>query len=248
MQFIGIIPARYASSRFPGKPLINIGGKTMIQRVYEQVSKALEWVYVATDDERIFNHVQSFGGKVVMTSNDHKSGTDRCSEAIKIIQASEEEKHFDVVMNIQGDEPFIKPEQLRILMGCFEDSTVQIATLAKLIEVEEEIFNPNVVKIILNKEGNAIYFSRSPIPYIRNEKQENWQQSFAFLKHIGIYAYKISILKQLTMLAPSSLEIAESLEQNRWLENGYSIYVKTTKFETFAIDSPDDIDKIKNLL
>jgi 3-deoxy-manno-octulosonate cytidylyltransferase (CMP-KDO synthetase) len=248
MQFIGIIPARYASTRFPGKPLIDIGGKTMIQRVYEQASKALEWVYVATDDERIFNHVQSFGGRAVMTSANHKSGTDRCSEAIKIILAGEEGKRFDVVINIQGDEPFIKPEQLRLLMGCFEDASVNIATLAKPIEDNEDIFNPNVVKVIRNKECNAIYFSRSPIPYIRNEQLENWQQAFSFLKHVGIYAYKISVLKQLTVLAPSLLELAESLEQNRWLENGHSIYVETTKFETIAIDTPEDLNKIKPLL
>jgi 3-deoxy-manno-octulosonate cytidylyltransferase (CMP-KDO synthetase) len=248
MQFIGIIPARYASTRFPGKPLIDLGGKTMIQRVYEQASKALEWVYVATDDERIFDHVQSFNGKVVMTSKNHRSGTDRCSEAIKIIQANEEGRQFDVAINIQGDEPLIKPEQLRLLMSCFEEESIQIATLAKLIEDNDEIFNPNVVKVIRNKDCNAIYFSRSPIPYIRNEQQENWHKAFSFLKHIGIYAYKISVLKHLTMLVPTPLEIAESLEQNRWLENGHSIYVETTKFETFAIDTPEDLEKIKPLL
>lgn len=247
MQFIGIIPARYASTRFPGKPLADIGGKTMIQRVYEQASKALDTVYVATDDERIAQNIESFGGKYVMTSKDHKSGTDRCSEAIKKIQMDEPEKKFDVIINIQGDEPFIKPEQLRLLMSCFVDENVQIATLAKPIEEEEELFNPNIVKVIRNKDSNAIYFSRSTIPYIRNEDKSNWLKSFGFLKHIGIYAYKTLTLKQLTLLQPSSLELAESLEQNRWLENGYAIYVEPTKFETLAIDTPEDLEKVKGL-
>jgi 3-deoxy-manno-octulosonate cytidylyltransferase (CMP-KDO synthetase) len=248
MNFIGIIPARFASTRFPGKPLIDIGGKSMIRRVYEQASKALKWVYVATDDEKIAGHVESFDGKVVMTSKDHKSGTDRCSEAIKIISEIEGNINFDVVVNIQGDEPFIKPEQLRLVMSCFEDSAVNIATLAKPIEDSNEIFNPNVVKVIRDKELFAIYFSRSPLPYVRNEIQENWHNNFQFLKHIGIYAYKTTVLKQLTAMAPSSLELAESLEQNRWIENGYSIYVETTKFDTIAIDSPEDLKKIEHLI
>jgi 3-deoxy-manno-octulosonate cytidylyltransferase (CMP-KDO synthetase) len=248
MNFIGIIPARFASSRFPGKPLIDIGGKSMIQRVYEQASKALKWIYVATDDERIAEHVESFEGKVVLTSKDHKSGTDRCSEAIKIISDIESNLHFDVVINIQGDEPFIKPEQLRLVMSCFEESTVNIATLAKPIEDNNEIFNPNVVKVIRNKESFAIYFSRSPIPFIRNDIHENWHNSFHYLKHIGIYAYNIKVLKQLTTLVPSPLELAESLEQNRWIENGYPIFVETTKFDTVAIDTPEDLKKIEHLL
>jgi 3-deoxy-manno-octulosonate cytidylyltransferase (CMP-KDO synthetase) len=247
LHFIGIIPARYSSMRFPGKPLANIGGKTMIQRVYEQASKALEWVYVATDDERIAENVTSFGGKVVLTSNKHKSGTDRCFEAIQNIQAMEENKRFEVVMNVQGDEPFIKPEQLRLLMSCFDDDSVQIATLAKQISVKEELFDPNVVKVIRNKELQAIYFSRSPIPYLRNENQENWHNAFPYLKHIGIYAYKTNILRQLTSLSTSSLEVAESLEQNRWIENGFSILVETTKFETIAIDTPEDLEKVRHL-
>lgn len=248
MNFIGIIPARYASTRFPGKPLAEIGGKSMIQRVYEQAAKALKCVYVATDDDRIVEHVESFEGKVVITSKEHKSGTDRCSEAIKIISEIEEKKQFDVVINIQGDEPFIKPEQLRLIKSCFEDESVQIATLAKIITNNEDIFNPNVVKVIRNKESQAIYFSRSPLPFIRNENQENWAKAFQFLKHIGIYAYKINVLKLLTNIAPSQLELVESLEQNRWIENGYSIYVETTKFDTVAIDTPDDLKKIEHLL
>ncbi len=248
MQFIGIIPARYDSMRFPGKPLANIGGKTMIQRVYEQALKALECVYVATDDERIVENVASFKGRVVLTSKKHRSGTDRCSEAIQVIQETESGKHFDVVINVQGDEPFIKPEQLHLLMGCFDDNSVQIATLVKQITENEDIFNPNIVKVIRNKESQALYFSRSPIPYLRNEDKENWKNAYPFFKHIGIYAYKIKTLRQLTMLKPSPLEIAESLEQNRWLENGYSIVAETTKFDTIAIDTPEDIDKIKHLI
>ncbi len=247
MQFIGIIPARYESMRFPGKPLANIGGKTMIQRVYEQASKALEWVYVATDDERIMENVTSFGGKVVLTSKNHKSGTDRCFEAIQKIQAMEEGMHFEVVMNIQGDEPFIKPEQLRLLMSCFDDKSVQIATLAKQISLNEELFDPNIVKVIRNKELQAIYFSRSPIPYLRSENKENWHNAFLYLKHIGIYAYKTNILRSLTLLSPSTLEIAESLEQNCWIENGYSILVETTKYDTIAIDTPEDLEKVQHL-
>ncbi len=248
MQFVGIIPARFASTRFPGKPLADIGGKTMIQRVYEQASKALEQVYVATDDERIAVNVQSFNGNVIMTSKDHKSGTDRCSEAIRKIISPELNIKFDVVINIQGDEPFIKPEQIRLLKSCFEDETVQIATLAKKITEKDEIFNPNVVKVIRNKEALAIYFSRSPIPFVRNEPNENWAVSFQFLKHLGIYAYRVPVLKEITALPSSSLELAESLEQNRWLENGYKIYVETTDFETIAIDTPDDLEKVKGLL
>ena len=247
MQFIGIIPARYDSTRFPGKPLANIGGKTMIQRVYEQASKALEWVYVATDDARIEENVHSFGGKVVLTSKNHKSGTDRCFEAIQKIQAIEEGKRFEVVINVQGDEPFIKPEQLRLIMSCFDDKTIQIATLAKSINSKEELFDPNVVKVIRNKELQAIYFSRTPLPFLRNENQKNWHKAFSYLKHIGIYAYKTNVLRQLTALSPSSLEIAESLEQNRWIENGYSILVETTKYDTIAIDTPEDLEKVNNL-
>lgn len=248
MQFVGLIPARFASTRFPGKPLANIGGKTMIQRVYEQASKVLELVYVATDDDRIAENVISFGGNVVMTSKDHKSGTDRCSEAIRKIQPAGINLKSDVVINIQGDEPFIKPEQLRLLKNCFEDEQVQIATLIKQISTIEDIHNPNVVKVIRNKESLALYFSRSPIPFIRNEPQENWLNVFPFFKHIGIYAYRLDILKEITMLAPSSLELAESLEQNRWLENGYSIHVEPTTFETIAIDTPEDLEKVKHIL
>ena len=247
MKFIGIIPARFASTRFPGKPLVEIGGKSMIQRVYEQASQAIENVYVATDDQRIFDHVESFGGRVVMTSTAHKSGTDRCDEAIKKVQLNEGNITFDVVINIQGDEPFIQPEQLRLLKSCFEDEDVHIATLAKAIKENADIFNPNVVKVIRNGEQKAIYFSRSPIPYIRNEKPENWHTVHQFYKHLGIYAYRTKVLKQITMMKPSSLELAESLEQNRWLENGFNIYVELTNLETVAIDTPEDLEKVMGM-
>ena len=247
MHFIGIIPARYSSTRFPGKPLVDIGGKSMIQRVYEQASQAIERVYVATDDSRIFNHVEAFGGKVVMTSPNHKSGTDRCDEAIKKIQLNEERIIFDVIINIQGDEPFIQPGQLRLLKSCFEDTDVDIATLAKEITDNSDIFNPNVVKVIIDRDFKAIYFSRSPIPYVRNVDTVNWNTAHKFFKHLGIYAYRTKVLKQITMIKPSSLEIAESLEQNRWLENGFKIFVESTKLETIAIDTPEDLEKVKGM-
>jgi 3-deoxy-manno-octulosonate cytidylyltransferase (CMP-KDO synthetase) len=183
-----------------------------------------------------------------MTSKDHRSGSDRCAEAINKIRLIEEGLKFDVVINIQGDEPFIKPEQLRLLKSCFEDENVQIATLAKQMTENADVFNPNVVKVIRDKDQFAIYFSRSPIPYLRNESLENWHTSFPFLKHIGIYAYRTDVLKQVTLLKPSTLELAESLEQNRWIENGYKVYVETTKFETIAIDTPEDMEKVKGLL
>ncbi|MCX7986894.1 MAG: 3-deoxy-manno-octulosonate cytidylyltransferase [Bacteroidales bacterium] len=244
MNFIGIIPARYASTRFPGKPLVEIKGKSMIQRVYEQACKALEYVVVATDDERIYNHVESFGGKVVMTSDQHRSGTDRCAEAIRKVQPDYPSTPFDVVINIQGDEPFIQPEQLRLLKSCF-DEDISIATLAKPIESAEELFNPNVVKVIINRNNRAIYFSRAVIPYQRNEEQQTWLQKYCYLKHIGIYAYRVPVLKEITQLPPSSLECAESLEQNRWIENEYSIYVQHTNMETVAIDTPEDLEKVQ---
>lgn len=244
MNTIGLIPARYASTRFPGKPLININGKSMIQRVYEQAKLALEIVYVATDDDRIFNHIEDFGGNAVMTSVEHKSGTDRCAEAIRKIEADEDKK-FDVVVNIQGDEPFVKPEQLRLLVSCFADENVQIATLAQKINNINDILNPNIVKVIRNSELNAIYFSRSPIPYLRGVEQEKWALEGNYLKHLGLYAFRTQALKHVTQLKPSALEMAESLEQLRWLENGLNIVVETTNFETIAIDTPEDLEKVK---
>jgi len=239
-SFLGIIPARYASTRFPGKPLIKMGDKTMIHRVYDQVSSVLDKTIVATDDQRIFDEVKSFGGNVVMTSELHKSGTDRCHEAMLI-----NGEKYDVVINIQGDEPFIQPEQIELLKSCFEKSNTQIATLIKPFSPDEKwetLANPNSPKVIINNKSEAIYFSRSVIPYIRGEEQANWAKRFTFYKHIGLYAYRADILSQITELTQSSLEQAESLEQNRWIENGYSIQVAITNQETIGIDSPEDLE------
>ena len=245
--FAGIIPARYASSRFPGKPLAMIGSKSMIQRVYEQVSKAMDLVYVATDDERIFNKVISFGGKAVMTSPDHYSGTERCSEAADII-SSETGKRIDIVVNIQGDEPFIRPEQIRLLMDCFNSEEVEIATLIRKVEVHEDIFNPNQPKVVINRAGDAIYFSRSVIPYVRDAEKDEWTKKHPYYKHIGLYAYRLAALKNITLLPGSPLESAESLEQNRWIENGIRIRTAITKWESTGIDTPEDLEKAKSIL
>jgi len=243
MQTLGIIPARYASTRFPGKPLVDISGKSMIQRVYEQAKKCrdLHEVVVATDDDRIFNHVTSFGGSVVMTSPDHQSGTDRCAEvALKY-------PDHQVIINIQGDEPYIDPEQISKVIACFDSADTQLATLVKKIVSEQELFNTNSPKVVLNKNSEAIYFSRSPLPHIRGQKQSNWLQHFNYFKHIGIYGYRADILQQITKLAVSSLEKAESLEQLRWVENGYRIKVAETELETYAIDTQEDLQRLSEL-
>lgn len=243
MKFIGIIPARYASTRFPGKPLADINGKPMIQRVYEQASKVLPVVYVATDDERIFNAVRAFRGNVVMTSTDHKSGTDRCAEAVRKAEVEREEM-YDVVVNIQGDEPFIVPDMLLKVMSCFNDGQTDIATLVKPFGEDEDIFNPNSPKVILNNNNFALYFSRSVIPYLRGvDDHKEWQKSHTFLKHIGLYAYRSKVLQQLTQLEQGVLEEAESLEQLRWLENGFRIKVERTEHQSFGIDTPEDLEK-----
>jgi len=245
LRFVGIIPARYASTRFPGKPLVEIGGKSMIQRVYEQVSEALTDVYVATDDQRIYDAVMAFGGKAIMTSDQHKSGTDRCYEAF-----SKLEEQFDVVINIQGDEPFIQPEQIKTLQTCFDEPDTEIATLAKVFTGKddfESLNNPNSPKLVINKRNEAMYFSRSVIPYRRSAEPEKWISLHSYLKHVGIYAYRAAILRELTLLEQSPLEIAESLEQLRWLENGYRIKVGFTDVETVGIDTPEDLEKVKQL-
>jgi 3-deoxy-manno-octulosonate cytidylyltransferase (CMP-KDO synthetase) len=242
-RFIGIIPARYASSRFPGKPLADIKGKSMIQRVYEQATKALETVYVATDDERIFSTVKAFGGKVAMTSSFHKSGTDRCAEAIKIAE-QEQGKFYDVVLNVQGDEPFIEPEQLELVKSCFPDGKTQIATLVKKIGSTTELFDPNRPKVVVNVSGEAIYFSRSTIPFIRGIEKDTWLTSREFYMHIGLYGFRRDILPEITALPQSPLELAESLEQLRWIENGYHIAVRITTSESFGIDTPEDLKKL----
>lgn len=243
MNFIGIIPARYASTRFPGKPLAILGGKTVIERVYEQVQQVLEAVYVATDDERIYDAVKAFGGQAVMTSANHKSGTDRIAEAVKIIGGD-----YDVVVNVQGDEPFIQPEQIETLCHCFDDPSTQIATLGKRFTDMASVENPNSPKIVVDNRGFAMYFSRSVIPYIRSAEQETWLEHYPYLKHLGIYAYRTKVLEEVTHLPQSSLEVAESLEQLRWLQNGYRIKVAETEFETVGIDTPEDLQKAEEFL
>lgn len=246
MKFLGIIPARYASTRFPAKPLAMLGGKTVIQRVYEQVAGVLDDAYVATDNVRIEAAVKSFGGKVVMTSVDHKSGTDRCYEACTKIGGD-----FDVVVNIQGDEPFIQPSQLQAVKSCFDDSSTQIATLVKPFSGNDDfavLENVNSPKVVVNKNMNALYFSRSIIPYQRNADKNDWLKNHTYYKHIGLYAYRTEVLKEITSLPQSSLELAESLEQLRWLENGYTIKVGTSEVETIGIDTPQDLEKAERYL
>ena len=246
LRFVAIIPARFASTRFPGKPLAMLGEKTIIQLVYEQVTKVISDVFVATDDDRIFREVEKFGGKAIMTSDQHKSGTDRCYEAFTKL-----DEYFDVVINVQGDEPFIQPEQIELLRNCFGDENTDIATLIKKIDTENSeavLFNPNSPKVVTDKNGFAMYFSRSTIPYMRGVDTKEWAEKHDFYKHIGIYAYRSEILRELTSLPPSVLEIAESLEQLRWLENGYRIKTAITGTETIGIDTPEDLEKAKLLL
>ena len=243
MKFIGIIPARYASTRFPGKPLALLGGKPVIHHVYEKVAAVLEAAYVATDDERIYDVVKSFGGQVVMTRTDHKSGTDRIEEAIEKIGGE-----WDVVVNVQGDEPFVAKSQLDTICHCFDDPTTQIATLGKPFESMEAVQNPNSPKIVVDNMGFAMYFSRSVIPYVRGKEKSSWLTHYPFLKHLGIYAYRKDVLRQVTQLPQSSLEIAESLEQLRWLQNDFKIKVGITDVETVGIDTPQDLERAEEFL
>lgn len=245
MKFVCIIPARYASTRFPGKPLVKIGDKSMIQRVYDQATRVLSDVYVATDDDRIYNEVLRFGGKAVMTSDKHRSGTDRCYEAYTKLN-----QHFDVVINIQGDEPFIQPGQIQTLMDCFSDVQTQIATLVRKVSPDDGIdflVNPNHPKVVINQRLEAILFSRAVIPYLRNVGINDYLQHHSYYTHIGIYAYQTKVLESLVALTPSSLELAESLEQLRWLENGYSIKVGFTSERSIGIDTPDDLKEVEKL-
>lgn len=236
MKFIGIIPARYASTRFPGKPLALLGGEYVIKRVYDIVARTLDEAYVATDDQRIFDAVASFGGKAVMTRTDHKSGTDRIEEAVEKIGTD-----CDVVVNIQGDEPFIHPNQIEAVCKCFDDPLTQIATIGKPFTSMDAVVNPNSPKIVMDNNNNAMYFSRSVIPFVRGKEREEWIDNYPFLKHLGIYAYRKDVLKQITQLPQSSLEKAESLEQLRWLQNGYRVKVGITNIETIGIDTPEDL-------
>ena len=247
MTILGIIPARYASTRFPGKPLARIDGKSIIRRVYEQcnLSAKLDKIIVATDDERIYQHVIGFGGEAVMTSTEHLNGTSRCFEAL---QNEEKEKgiSYDIVINIQGDEPFIEPDQIDKVASVFINSSVQIGTLAKKIINNEELFNPNVVKLVTDNENKALYFSRYPIPFVRDIDEENWLEHTEFYKHIGIYGYKKNVLMKITKLEPGRLELAERLEQLRWIENGYKITVDFTEHDSIGIDTPEDLLKLTN--
>ena len=242
MRFVGIIPARYASTRFPGKPLADLGGKPMIQRVYEQAKKALDDVVVATDDERIYDCVKSFGGEVVMTRADHKCGTDRCLEAFEKLAIQGEA----VVINIQGDEPFIQPEQIEAIKSCFDDPTTQIATLVKPFTEEDglpALENPNTPKVVMSPDGTALLFSRSVIPYLRGVDKSEWLAQHMHYKHIGMYAYRAQVLKQITQLPQTPMEKAESLEQLRWLENGYKIKVAICHTASIGIDTPADLER-----
>lgn len=241
----GIIPARYASTRFPGKPLIDIKGKTMLQRVYEQASKSkqLAAVVVATDDERIANHVQSFGGRVVMTAGHHPSGTDRCWDALQQMP-----EPYTYLINIQGDEPFINPEQIDELALALQDGTVELATQMIAVDSYEVLFDRGEVKIILNHQNEALYFSRMPIPYIKGVDEKHWHSHYRYYRHVGLYAYRRDILEKITALPVSSLERAESLEQLRWLQNGFTIKCVPTQYESHCIDVPEDVDKVARLM
>lgn len=242
MKVVGIIPARYASTRFPGKPLVMIGDKPMIQRVYERVSAVLDEVVVATDDQRIYAAVEGFGGKVIMTSEHHQSGTDRCYEAYVNLQ-----RRFDIVVNIQGDEPFIHPSQLQALIACFDSQEVDIATLVRRITTDDGVGflkNPNHPKVVMNRKGNALLFSRSVIPFLRDVDEADYLLKADFYAHIGMYAFRPEVLKEVVSLVPSRLEKAESLEQLRWLENGYTIRCGITTERSVGIDTPEDL---KNL-
>ena len=246
MKYIAIIPARYASTRFPAKPLAMLGGKPIIQRVYERVKAYFDETVVATDDERIMQCVEQFGGKAIMTGTHHKSGTDRCWEAYQ--KCGEK---YDVVVNVQGVEPFIHPLQLEAIKACFLDANTEIATLVKPFEHDCDfsvVANPNSPKVVVNNQGFAMYFSRSVIPYLRGKEQNEWPSQHTYFKHIGLYAYKVEVLEAITKLPQSSLELAESLEQLRWLENGYKIKVHETPQETIGIDTPEDLQKAEIFL
>lgn len=247
IKTLALIPARFASSRFPGKPLADIAGKTMIQRVYERAAQVFANCYVATDDERIELAVSKFGGKTVLTSPDHRSGTDRCREALDKVEAATGER-FDVVINVQGDEPFVDPEQLQQLYNLLHDNSVDIATLVKPFEADEDIFNPNSPKVVLSLDGYALYFSRLPIPFLQAEaNRSHWQEVYPYYKHLGVYGYRAEVLRRITELIQSPLELAESLEQLRWLENGYRIKTGITSIPNYSVDTPEDIDEILQL-
>lgn len=242
-RILGVIPARYASSRLPGKPLVDIGGKSMVQRVLEQARRArsLAEVVVATDDHRIADHVQGLGGKAVLTSPDHPSGTDRCCEALRILGMD----HFDAVVNIQGDEPFIVPEQIDGLCAALLNAPGGIATLAQVVTDERDLDDPGEVLIATTVDMDALYFSRAPIPFLRNAKGGPRHEQFRYLKHVGLYGYRSEVLQQVVRLSPSSLEMAESLEQLRWLEHGFKVRIGLTEHFSFCVDTPADLEEAR---
>jgi 3-deoxy-manno-octulosonate cytidylyltransferase (CMP-KDO synthetase) len=244
INFLGIIPARYQSTRFPGKPLVKIDGKTMIQRVWENATLAMGQVVVATDNEKIKTEVENFGGKVIMTSPEHPSGTDRCAEAVDLFEEATNQS-IDVVLNIQGDEPFLDPEQIKELMAAYEDPATKIATLIKKLNENDDIFDPNEPKVVIDKNNFALYFSRSPVPYLRNIDKNEWIRHTDYYKHIGMYAFKRDTLKFIAGLNKTSLESAESLEQLRWLENGLQIKCLETKIDSLSVDSVEDLKRMK---
>lgn len=246
MKYIAVIPARYASTRFPAKPLAMLGGKPVIQRVYEQVKRVFDDTVVATDDDRIREVVEAFDGRVVMTRSDHKSGTDRICEAIEKLGGE-----WDVAVNVQGDEPFIQAQQLEAIKACFCDASTQIATLVKPFTVADgldALMNPNSPKVVVDEQMRALYFSRSVIPYLRGVEPEKWLESHTYYKHIGLYAYRTEVLRQITSIPQSPLEVAESLEQLRWLQAGYTIKVGISQVETIGIDTPEDLARAEEYL
>ena len=247
MNVLGIIPARYGSTRLEGKPLIDLCGKPMIQHVYEQTKKLLEHVVVATDDERIVKVVQDFGGDVVMTSKDHNTGTNRCLEAYRVF-SKRKSLDFDVIVNIQGDEPLLDPEQIRLLISCFNDGVTEMATLVIPVKETDDTFADNGVFVVIDRLKNALYFSRSVIPFVRDTDKREWTKAHTFYKHIGMYAFKPNSLIEFASLEQTNLEIAESLEQNRWLENGKKIKVEITEFESIGVDTEEDVEKVRKII
>lgn len=249
LQVIGVIPARYDSSRFPGKPLVMINGMSMIQRVYEQALKCknLSKLIVATDDERIKEHVNSFGGQVMMTAPYHRSGTERVCEVVEKLHYNDPENQYEVAVNIQGDEPYIDPFQIDSLISCFKEKDIQIATLIHEINSQDELLNPNIVKVIIDKNRRAITFSRAAIPFMRGVEIDNWLNHHTYYKHIGLYAYRTQVLEIITRLKPSPIEMVESLEQMRWIENGFVIHTELTNTESISVDTPEDLLKLTNI-
>ena len=247
MNFLGIIPARYGSTRLEGKPLADIEGKTMIQHVYEQASKSINDVYVATDDARIEEAVLAFGGKVVMTSSNHTTGTNRCLEAFEIVNASSDKK-FDVVINVQGDEPLLVPEQLGELMSCFEDERTEMATLITPVIRMDDLFNESEVFVVFNKDQFALYFSREVIPHIHGMHKTKWLDNNTYHKHLGLYGYTTDALKIFAELPQTNLELTESLEQNRWIENGGNIKLAVTQYDSIPVDTIDDLERVRKIV